>query len=262
MEEDNKKLTKEEIQNLVDEIREWLEEELPEARRDDSKILRFLEGCKYRIEMTKTKLKNDYNFRKKTPEWYENQDPEEKDIKEVLGCGVVFLPDNSRDEKGRRIIIGRPNFHDASLPVDIYWKVLNMCLYEAMEDDHSTARDGTILVVDLDRSTFTHCVKKMMVLKKVIHWWLGCLPMRIKELHFINAPSVAIYFLDIVKSCLKEKIRNRFIMHKKVDDLKKHIDPKYLPEEYGGSAGPVEEIVKDYVKKISGKRDRFLNGEY
>ena len=256
------KLSDEEIQKLVDELRDWLVQELPNSRRDDHFILRFLEGCKYKTERAKEKLKNDYNFRKKTKEWFANRDSEGEDIKDVMAAGILLCPEGFRDEKGRRVLFSRPNVHDPSVSADSYFKAAWLCMDEAMEDDPSIARDGVTYVVDLAGTTFTHCVKKMMVVRKMIYLSLECYAMRIKMIHFINVPSYAIYFLNIVKSFLKEKMRKRIVIHKKIEDVKKEIDPKYLPDEYGGTAGSISEIKEKCLKRISGTRQFFIDWEY
>lgn len=261
MEDDKKKLSKAEMEKAVDELRQWLEENLPNARRDDHYILRFFEGSKCRMDQAKSKLECDYNFRRKTPEWFANRDPEGKDVKDVISSGIAVYSD-IRDEKGRRLLFLRPFYHDISLPADSYFKAQTMCSDEAMEDDPSIARDGLIVIVDLDRVTLTQCMKKIMLTKKMMHWWLNTLPMRVKELHMLNFPGYVTYFLNILKKFLKEKMRNRIIIHKEIGDLKNYVDPKFLPEEYGGTVGSMTDLTDSYVEKVFGKRQYFLQYKF
>lgn len=260
MEEPNQKLSEEDIQKLVEEIRNWLEVELPEARRDDHIILRFLEGCKYRLETAKTKLKNDYNFRKNTAEWYADRDPLQEDINNIISSGIsLWLPEN--DQKGRTIIINRPNVHEAKYSGDEYYKVHIMNLDYIMENNPSMARNGCVIIVDLENSTLKHCLKKMMVMRKMMYWWLNCLPLKIKEVHFINIPFFVYSFIELFKTFLREKMKKRMIVHKKMDELKEYIDPTTLPEEYGGSAGSIKKLVESCTKQIFDKRQWFLENK-
>lgn len=260
MEEENEKPSPEEIKKLVKEIRKWIEIELPDARKDDHIILRFLEGCKYRIDMAKTKLKSHYHFRRDTPEWFENRDPEGEDIKDALAAGVSLYPINSRNETGLRIVFTRPCFHDASLSGDSYFKLVAMINEEAMEGDPSIARDGIVVIIDLEKTTLKHCLKKVIVFGKMRQWSAGS-PMRMEEIHMINFPSFASFAFNMVKSFLKEKVRKRIMIHRNVSDLKDYIDPKYLPEEYGGTAGSTEDMVKECHERIVKKRDWFLDSK-
>lgn len=50
-----------------------------------------------------------------------------------------------------------------------------------------------------------------------------------------------------------------FVHGNKIDLLTKEIPLKYLPKEYGGENGSVEEIVAEWDKKLDQYRDYFKN---
>nr|CAD7450732.1 unnamed protein product [Timema bartmani] len=61
---------------------------------------------------------------------------------------------------------------------------------------------------------------------------------------------------------LNPKLSKRIIVHTSgLDSLHDHISPKYLPLEYGGELGPVQDIWDLWTKDLISKRDWFLEQE-
>lgn len=62
------------------------------------------------------------------------------------------------------------------------------------------------------------------------------IPLRIKGLYIINQPFIFNMVFQIFKPFLQEKLRSRIVfMGNDRELLHKHISPKYLPEQYGGT---------------------------
>ncbi|GBL71858.1 hypothetical protein AVEN_264644-1 [Araneus ventricosus] len=61
-----------------------------------------------------------------------------------------------------------------------------------------------------------------------------CVPVRYKEIHFINESFVMRAMWAMVRGFLSEKIRNRVYFHSKVEELLDFFPPSVLPVEYGG----------------------------
>ena len=54
---------------------------------EDSYLLTFLRGCKFSLEKTKSKLDLYYTIKAACPDWFENWNPEDPKIKEMLALG-------------------------------------------------------------------------------------------------------------------------------------------------------------------------------
>ncbi|GIY48466.1 clavesin-2 [Caerostris extrusa] len=66
---------------------------------------------------------------------------------------------------------------------------------------------------------------------------LSMFPIRNKECHIVNAPSIFTSFFKIFYPLLPKKIQNRIFVHPNNDNWKSlhaHIPAEILPEEYGG----------------------------
>lgn len=81
-----------------------------------------------------------------------------------------------------------------------------------------------------DIREFAHCAK---------HATVG----REKENYFVNLPTIASFLFDVGKRALTDKLRNRLITTKNMDELvKKFVDVSILPQEYGGTIPEMEMI--------------------
>lgn len=68
-------------------------------------------------------------------------------------------------------------------------------------------------------------------------------PIRQKGMHFINPMPGFESLFKIFHGFLSEKIKKRTFVHGSLEDLHKHIPKALLPTEYGGDAGPVQQII-------------------
>lgn len=66
--------------------------------------------------------------------------------------------------------------------------------------------------------------------------------MKLKEVHVVNVSPLVDTIVQFVKPFIKEKIRNRIHLHSSFDSLHQMIPKDILPEEYGGTAGKLQEF--------------------
>lgn len=71
----------------------------------------------------------------------------------------------------------------------------------------------------------------------------NCFAGRIKGFHFINCPAYINGLITFSKSLVKKKLSDKYHYHKTVEDLHKHISPKYLPKDLGGQEQTNDEII-------------------
>ncbi|ROT78928.1 Clavesin-1 [Penaeus vannamei] len=83
------------------------------------------------------------------------------------------------------------------------------------------------------------------------------IPMRHKEIHFVNLPTALFAIFEFAKTLLSEKIKNRFQVHSDESKLRKKVPLRILPKEYGGTV-PMAEMIKMYKKELTAVRSRVL----
>lgn len=137
-------------------------------------------------------------------------------------------------------------------------KLLYMVLEINLIEDDNTAVAGFTCIEDLSDLSFGHVVSmNLMVLKKMLSFVRCGLPHRIKGVHIINAPWFAHGLFNIVRTLLPAKVKSRFFVHSKLEDLYEHVPQKFLPAEYGGENETIEDITKRLEKKMQQYREYF-----
>lgn len=234
----------------IDEIREWiLKNDRLKSRIDDFFILRFLRACKFDIEKTKYKLWNYHEQRSNVPEWYANKNPFLPELQDMLNLGTL-LPMNKLDNEGRMIVLIRVAAHDPKKHnlADML-KASLMVLDLAIRENELVSIYGIIAILDMTGISMGHALQlPPNVIKKLVHAWQGCYPLRIQGLEFINAPSYINVVLNIFKSFMTNKLKQRVHVHAKgTKTFLNKIQRDILPCEYGGTDGSVKNL-KEYWK--------------
>lgn len=109
------------------------------------------------------------------------------------------------------------------------------------EEEHGVA--GDVYILDAAVATPVHFSKFTPALvKKFLVCSMEAYPVKLKEVHVINISPLVDTILNFVKPFLKEKIRNRIFMHSEIKTLYDYVPREILPVEYGGDAGPIQDI--------------------
>ncbi|KOB65224.1 putative intracellular [Operophtera brumata] len=208
------------------------------ARTDDQWLLAFLRGCKFSMERAKEKLDLYYSVRYTAPELYKFKHTDEL-FDEIFSLGVALI---------------RPGRYDAS-KYDIFdvLTVVNILQKVVLMDDDNGTVAGNMTILDLQGVTLGHFLQMTPItMKKMMVAAQDATPLRMKGLHYINAPPGVETIFNAMKSLLNEKNRNR---------LFKHIPKDILPTEYGGNGGTTDEIL-DYWRKKLNEYNTFLEEDY
>ena len=128
------------------------------------------------------------------------------------------------------------------------------------EEDESSQVTGFVGLLDLEGATLAHAMSMTPTLvKKVVTCW-DAFPVRQKGMHYFNSPPGMDPVLNLFKSFMKEKMRKRIWVHgSDRESLHAVIPPECLPEEYGGTLGKVEDMVKEMVERVEKNREFFLD---
>lgn len=75
---------------------------------------------------------------------------------------------------------------------------------------------------------------------------------RYKQLFLVNLPTFAVFLLDVARSTLSDKLKQRIVLPKNMQDLQNYIDPSLLPKEFGGLLTENEhmEIFNEYFRSV------------
>ncbi|XP_055382855.1 alpha-tocopherol transfer protein-like [Condylostylus longicornis] len=252
----------EDIEKDVKLIREWLETQphLPKDM-DDARLRTFLRGCKFSLEKCKRKLDMYYTMRNAVPEFFSNRDIKRPELQ--LVCEYVHGPPlPGLTPNGRRVTLIRAIDHEFQPhQVNDAMKVALM-VGDIRLAEESVGIAGDIYILDAAVATPAHFAKfSPAVVKKFLICVQEAYPVKLKEVHVINVSPLVDTILNFVKPFLKEKIRNRIHLHTTMESLYKMVPRKLLPTEYGGEAGSIIDIGKEWVKKLDDYTEWFAEQE-
>uniref|UniRef100_A0A182PGB9 CRAL-TRIO domain-containing protein n=1 Tax=Anopheles epiroticus TaxID=199890 RepID=A0A182PGB9_9DIPT len=230
------------------------------SRTDDQFLTMFLRGSKHSLERAKEKLDMYYTVRTALPELVRNRDPEEPKLLELIKLGVAVPLPNTVTPDGPRIILVRPGVYDPSkYTIQEVFRYNTMMTDIMMKEDDNLIVAGQMGILDLSNCTMAHFLQfSPTFVKKATMWSQEGSPLRQKGFHYVNTPSGFEVVYNMFKSFLNEKNRSRLFVHgSNLESLYEHIPKSMLPKEYGGDAGPIQDIVNAWAKKIISYKEYF-----
>ncbi|XP_037955063.1 alpha-tocopherol transfer protein-like [Teleopsis dalmanni] len=242
-------------------LRTWIQKQPHlRARTDDQFLVTFLRGCKYSMEKAKSKIDFYYTIKALMPEIFTNFYMNEEFIELGRLGYFVALPNPLGGIGGQRIHLAvyknvDPNKYHLSTLFRYYILVSE---FEINTDDNGII-SGLIHILDFSKLHLTF-VKQFnpIFVKKLLIFIDKAEPMRVKGFHFVNCPKETLAILSIARNFLSEKLKQRFFIHKSLEDLYKVIPKENLPIEYGGINGSIPEIQADMEKKLLDFNNYFM----
>uniref|UniRef100_A0A0A9WF90 Alpha-tocopherol transfer protein-like n=1 Tax=Lygus hesperus TaxID=30085 RepID=A0A0A9WF90_LYGHE len=250
----------------LEHIKNWLKMQphLPPFD-DDQRLTTFLRGCKFSLENTKRKLDMYFTMRAAVPEFFSNRDPTTAVTKEIMES-FHFPPLPGLPPNGRRIIMMRALEPKGDIPpVSEILKTVLM-LGDIRLKEELTGVAGDVYVLDAAIATPSHFASHFAkftppLIKKFLICVQEAYPVRLKEVHVINASPLVDTIINFVKPFLKEKIRQRIHVHPDLESLHKVLPKDLLPQEYGGQAGPIGDINMKWLERLIEYKDWFASQE-
>ena len=209
-------------------------------RNDDLFILRFLRARKFHQARALAMMTNYHEQYITWPEVMEKvKNP--LSIKHVYNAGCyVVLREKAKD--GSAVCIGRPG--KVENPVFTEFIAGFVITFERLLEDERVQINGITIIEDMSFVGFELIKQIVPVLKRSILLVEDIVPLRVKSVNFVKEPFLSGMIFGVVRSFLKEKVRNRFLLHgKNFTKLHELIDNSILPPDYGGKGKRIDELV-------------------
>ncbi|XP_055622721.1 uncharacterized protein LOC129766230 [Toxorhynchites rutilus septentrionalis] len=252
----------ERIQEDLNALRQWIAKSPHiRARIDDQFLITFLRGCKYSLERTKEKIDLYYTVRTLSPELIRARDPENPKTRNIIRLGIAVPLPNTETPDSPRIILIRPAVYDpAEVSIEDLIRVSTMTTDVMMIEDDSFVISGQIGILDVSDVTMAHFLQFTPgYVKKMVMMSQDASPLRQKGFHYINTPNGFEIVFNMFKSFMSEKNKSRLYVHgHDFESLYRHVPQRLLPNEYGGEAGSLQDIISQWEQKLVSYRDYFL----
>lgn len=246
-----------EIAEDVKHLKEWFQKQphLPK-NQDDRFFIAMLQRNKFSLEKTKKKLDMLYTIRTIIPDFLSDREPLNPQMQRVLDT-FIYTPLPHLTDELDRVHFFRMRKCDLEL-FDLAgftkFAVNTMelrFLYDKAITDH--------YIFDYTNYTMGHVVKLTPVyIKKAYTILETAYTDRVRGIHFMNVPPVAMTIIKIMKSVLKEKIANRIHIHENISSLHEVIPKRVLPSDLGGTEKPLAEIYANWRKFYESHNAWFL----
>lgn len=173
-------------------------------------------------------------------------------IMKLFDTGCCY-PLSERDEEGRRIIL----WQTRKFNTEIYSNhdAIRLITYvsNVLGEEEETQIAGTVFILDHRDITLKHIYTPVDALH-LTELIKTCSTARQKGYYVVNMPKFALFFVDMFKSLLSEKLKKRLLVLKNQDELKGLINQDLLPKEYGGIRTELE-MMQDFQEFELRNRD-------
>ncbi|KAK9507039.1 hypothetical protein O3M35_008869 [Rhynocoris fuscipes] len=242
-------------------FKEWYinQKHLPEV--DDEMLLHFYHACYYHVDQAKITVDYFYTYKNTMPEFFENWDPKNKEIQDIVNNILIAAPLPHCNRDGYRLILCKLNDTDPAkfnYPICAKWLMMS-CIHAIWERG---TQHGYMIVYDATGFTMSHLFKcSLSTIKNYINYGKNASPIRVVKIAFINTSPVIKKMISLVKPFLSKDLINMMSFHTSADSFFKDMDKNNIPEDYGGEAPPLLSLHREYVKEIVASREFLIEEE-
>ncbi|XP_014473999.1 PREDICTED: alpha-tocopherol transfer protein-like isoform X2 [Dinoponera quadriceps] len=225
-------------------------------------LIIFLHSNYYHIEPTKSTIENFFTVRWRMPEVFYNRDPVAwKELRKAFTVVALILL-QQRTKENYIMIFGK--LLDTNPSRYNYVETLKY-LFMTCEVQNITegTSSGQVIVFDATGFSLGHVGRmNLMLLKKILFFVQeeGA-PVRLKVIHVLNAIPAAETLLNMLKPFMKANLLNIVHFHANIKSAEEFLPIEALPNEMGGKAGPLKDLVDMNIKLLEEFRPWFLQDE-
>ncbi|XP_038217508.1 clavesin-2-like isoform X1 [Zerene cesonia] len=234
MEEEYKKnpdISPEDIRKL----REWLKTQphLPNEYVTDLDLLLTFHCCERSAEVTKQVFDLHLTLRTLFNGFFQNRVMDQR-LQMALDT-VLISPLPTPTVHGYRALYGRLLSPDHRNFIFSDVVKLFMMIFDLWQYEEGTW-PGFVLIIDMDQTTIGHLGKlDVMSIRQVLYFLQECMLVKLKEVHFLNAP----YFMDklmmLLKPFMKKALLDIIRIHQRdTTTLEQFVKKSSLPKDEGG----------------------------
>ncbi|XP_047116988.1 retinol-binding protein pinta-like isoform X3 [Schistocerca piceifrons] len=209
------------IKRTIASVRDWLrmQPHLPDEI-DDARIERMYLNCKCSVERVKKGLDAYFSLRTRYPEMMMNRDPMGTDIVSTMDHIVMLTMPRLTKELYRVHIFADPDPDPMWVSWTNYRKTVSITLDWMLLNDYSL---GDVVVMDLKNTTAGHVLRSDINMIRAIEFGY--------KIHVHPPESMTLF---------------------------DHVAKEHLPDELGGTGGPMDKLAYDFFRRTEKMRDWFL----
>ncbi|XP_055698491.1 alpha-tocopherol transfer protein-like [Phlebotomus papatasi] len=245
----------------VENILQWTRNQphLPKITEFEAAL--FLHSKYYNLEETKNLLEAYHTYQKNCPKLFKNRDAESKAVQEVVD-GQLHIPFSQSTSDGFKVLLiklvdldaKKFNFVESLRTCSM---MIDLCI---MTEGIS---NGHVIIVDMLGFSFGHIIRiNIFVMRSFVIFAQNLLPIRLKQIHFINANKFTKTFISLMKPVLRKDIYDMIHIHTTMDSVYEFVPQDSFPVELGGSWKTLAELQEDMRNILLSNKNFFLEDDY
>ncbi|CAH0402600.1 unnamed protein product [Chilo suppressalis] len=235
----------------IKKLREWLRTQphLPAEHLTELDLILAFHCCERSQEVSKQVLDLHFTLRTLFTTFFKNRCLDKKS--DLCLDTILYAPLPMPTLKGDRAVYLRlldPDPRNFFFPeaVRTFMMVFDLWQYE------EGTWPGFVLMIDMDKAVMGHITRlEIMVIRQVLYFLQECMLVKLKGVHFLNAP----YFMDklmmLLKPFLKKELLDTIYIHQvNSNTLYDHISKEALPKEEGGTYKDHATIREELIQRL------------
>ncbi|CAG9559399.1 unnamed protein product [Danaus chrysippus] len=118
---------------------------------------------------------------------------------------------------------------------------------------------GFVIIIDMNLATLSHIAKlDLMTIRQTLYFLQECMLVKLKEVHFLNAPP----FMDKLMMVLKPFMKNSLLRILQIHEINSQVIYKYVPKEAfpkecGGSYKDFKTLRDETIRRLENNKEFF-----
>ncbi|CAG4967945.1 unnamed protein product [Parnassius apollo] len=252
--EKNPDITKEDIRKL----REWLKTQphIPGENIDDLDLVIVFHSCDTSAEVSKQVLDLHYTLKTLFTTFFKGREVDQR-VEQALYT-VLFAPLPVPTVDGYRAMYVRLIDADArnfNFPDTVKTLMMAFDLWQYEEGTWP----GFVLIIDMDTTTLGHIAKlDVMSIKQILFFLQECMLVRLKGVHFLNAPFFMDKLMMLLKPFMKKDLLDILHIHQpNSEKLYEYIPKKAFPKEEGGEHKDHKTLRDEMIQRLKVNKQFF-----
>ncbi|CAK1541617.1 unnamed protein product [Leptosia nina] len=235
---------------------------LPRPEAFDNRIFEvFLRGCRMDFERARNKFEAFCYTRSRYRDLFLHRSLNEPPLNNV-GKFLDIVPLPKLTDDGLRVTIFRvrSGYPESAVDISATVKAILLISDTRLFDEKVILGDAFIWEASNVRASMAAYVAAgANAIRRSIYLAQGAYPQRMRRIHVVGAPGLVASSLNLMRSCVNEKVRNRYYLHNKVEELLEHFPARILPMEWGGEEESFDALNKKWRQRVEELRDYLRN---
>ncbi|XP_049878973.1 alpha-tocopherol transfer protein-like [Pectinophora gossypiella] len=244
----------------VHKLREWLKTQphLPGEHLTELDLVIVYHCCERSAEVSKQVLDLHFTLRTLFAPFFKDRALDKKT--DLAFDTVLYAPLPTPTVHGYRAVYLRLLDPDPRNFMFVECVRTFMMMFDLWQQEEGTW-PGFVIMIDMDRATMSHVAKlDIMAVRQVLYFLQECMLVKLKEVHFLNAPVFMDKVMMMLKPFMKKALLDMIRIHQaKAPELYQYIPKEAFPKEEGGEYKDHATIRDELIKRLYANKQFFVD---